>query len=237
VLYLHELHQVVGGREEEHAAAYREGWMPLLARDDDARLLWYLTLAPGAGPSYTVVTWTAVRDGAAWERLARRMVDGDLAAWAREVDPLRRDARASLLLPLPWSPMRDADLAEVPVAGVDHDPVLYLEDTAWPHAGRLEEYVERSGTLYYEETVRRSLEQGIGLLDVVGAFRPALGAGRWREVVLLQRIVRPDLLPWLFAVEIPEEHRRPGTWMHDALALRDRWRSRILRSARWSPFG
>jgi hypothetical protein len=26
-----------------------------------------------------------------------------------------------------------------------------------------------------------------------------------------------------------------GSWMHDALSLRDRWQSRLLRTAAWSP--
>jgi hypothetical protein len=30
--------------------------------------------------------------------------------------------------------------------------------------------------------------------------------------------------------------RAPGTWMHDALSLRDRWESKLLRTATWSPF-
>jgi hypothetical protein len=29
----------------------------------------------------------------------------------------------------------------------------------------------------------------------------------------------------------------PGTWMHDALDVRDDWESRLLRSAPWSPLG
>jgi hypothetical protein len=35
---------------------------------------------------------------------------------------------------------------------------------------------------------------------------------------------------------VPEEFRRPGTWMHEALSLRDRWQSRLLRAAPWSPW-
>ena len=27
----------------------------------------------------------------------------------------------------------------------------------------------------------------------------------------------------------------PGTWMNDALALRDPWESRLLRTTRWLP--
>ena len=39
----------------------------------------------------------------------------------------------------------------------------------------------------------------------------------------------------LLTREVPPELTRPGTWMHDALALRDQWQSRLLRTTRWSP--
>ena len=58
-------------------------WMPTLAEGDDARLLYFLHLTHGTGRAYNVVTITAVRDGAAWERLASRLHDGDLQPWAR----------------------------------------------------------------------------------------------------------------------------------------------------------
>ena len=64
MLFMHEVHTVRGRAEDEFEAAFREGWMPTLAKDDDARLLWYANLAHGSGASYTVVTVTAVRDGA-----------------------------------------------------------------------------------------------------------------------------------------------------------------------------
>ena len=35
--------------------------------------------------------------------------------------------------------------------------------------------------------------------------------------------------------QVPAEHRAPGTWMHDALDVRDDWESRMLRTADWSP--
>ena len=56
MLFLHETHKVVGAREVEFEAAYREGWMPTLAADDDARLLWYTNHAHGSGMAYNVVT-------------------------------------------------------------------------------------------------------------------------------------------------------------------------------------
>ena len=71
MLWLHETHRVRGAHEEEFEAAFREGWMPTLAKDDDARLLYFMHLAHGSGRAYVVTTITAVRDGAAWERVWR----------------------------------------------------------------------------------------------------------------------------------------------------------------------
>jgi hypothetical protein len=40
----------------------------------------------------------------------------------------------------------------------------------------------------------------------------------------------------LLTREIAPEMRAPGTWMHEALELRDQWESKLLRTAAWSPF-
>ena len=34
---------------------------------------------------------------------------------------------------------------------------------------------------------------------------------------------------------LPPHVKGPGTWMHDALELRDQWTSRLLRTSEWSP--
>jgi hypothetical protein len=73
MLLLHEVHTVVGPKEDEFEAAFRDGWMPALAETDDARLCWFLFLAHGTGRAYQVTTITALRDGAAYERLATRI--------------------------------------------------------------------------------------------------------------------------------------------------------------------
>ena len=70
MLFLHETHRVVGTREDDFEAAYREGWMPTLAQDNNARLLWYANHAHDTGLAYNVVTITGIADGAAWESLA-----------------------------------------------------------------------------------------------------------------------------------------------------------------------
>ena len=106
MLLLHEVHEVIGAQEAEFEAAYRDAYLPALATGDDARLLYFLHHAVGTGPSYNVVTITALRDGAAWDRLAERVDAGDLRDWSARLDDLRHDVRAKWLVPLPWSPLQ-----------------------------------------------------------------------------------------------------------------------------------
>ncbi len=235
MLFLHEVHEVVGEREEAFERTFRDEFLPDLARGDDARLLYFLHHTHGSGPSYNVVTVTAIRDGAAWERLARRIDGGDLADWAQRVDDLRHDVTAKILLPLPWSPLAPFDLADVPVDGALHDSTLFMEDTVWPFEGKLEAYVAASGSHYASE-IGRSDDEGKSLLRIAASFRTAYGSHRRREIVLWQKVVRPQGLLPLLTREVPERFKAAGTWMHDALAVRDRWQSRLLRSARWSPW-
>ena len=234
MIFLHEVHEVLGPCETEFEAAFREGFMPALADRGDARLLYFLHQAHGTGASYRVVTLTVIRDGAAWEALARRVDAGDLAEWARGVDALRNDVVAKQLIPLPWSPLQNVVLEEVPT-GAEQEPSLFMEDTVWPHHGQLETYVERSGSHYFA-SMQETARSGRSLLEVEAGFRTAFGSHRRREIVLWQKVVRPEGLVQLLTREVPERYKAPGTWMHDALEVRDRWESRLLRTARWSPW-
>ena len=230
MLFMHEVHKVRGRAEDDFEAAFRDGWMPMLGAEDDARLLWYTNHAHGSGPAYTVVTITAVRDGTAWERLALRVQKGDLRQWMRELDEVRYAVEAKLLMPLPWSPLQDVPFDEVPVDGREHEPTLYLEDTMWPYQDTFNEYIDRCGDQY-----AKSLDRPAPFLTIEAAFRPALGSHLRREVALMQRIHQPEALLNLLRTDIPPEHRAPGTWMHDALDLRDQWTSQLLRTSAWSP--
>jgi hypothetical protein len=230
MLFMHEVHKVRGRAEDDFEAAFRDGWMRALGEGRDARLLWYANHAHGSGPAYTAVTVTAVRDGPAWERLALRVQKGDLQQWMRGLDELRHDVEAKLLVPLAWSPLQDIDFDEVPVDGQEHELTLYMEDTMWPYADKFGEYIDRCGEIY-----SKSLDRPSPLLTIEAAFQPALGSYVRREVALMQRIHDPDALLKLLQTDIPPEMRAPGTWMHDALELRDQWTSRLLRTSSWSP--
>ena len=241
MLLLHEVHEVKGACERKFEAAFRgnpggpDGWLGALAQRSDARLLYFLRHAVGTGPSYNVVTITAIRDGAAFDRLAERVETGDLRDWACALDDLRHDVHARLLVPLPWSPLREVDLAAVPTDGREHALSLFMEDTVWPDEGRLEAYVEAAGTHYSAEMKARSAE-GSALLQIEGSFRTRFGSHLRREIVLWQRVTNPQALLGLLTREIPARFEQPGLWMHDALALRDRWHSKLLRTTAWSPW-
>ena len=233
-LYLHELHRVVGRCEDEFESAFRDpgGWMQRLGERDDARLLWFATQAHGTGPAYRVITITAIADGAAWERLARNMQDGDLTDWVHHADSLRHDVTAKLLLPVRWSPLNDMDLAAEPAVPADHEPTLFMEDTGWPHTP-LDDYVDFWERVYYPLLANQP--EATRLLEIQACWVPALGAGRRPEAILWQRIHSQDRFMKLLTTEVPPEQRAPGTYMDTALDFRDQWESRLLRTAPWSP--
>ena len=235
MLFVHEIHRVMGEHEEAFEDAFRTEWMPALAATADARLLYFMRLAHGTGRAYNFVTVTGVSDGAAWEQLAHRLQLGDLRDWARRIDAMRWDVTAKMLAPAEWSPLQTVDFAHVPTDAGEHDQTLFMEDTAWPHAGMLEDYLEAARD-NYAPSLAEGRHGGRSLLELQAVFCPAWGAAaRRREVILWQRVTRPSGIVGLLTSEVPAEHRAPGTWMHDALRVRDDWESRLLRTAPWSP--
>ena len=98
-----------------------------------------------------------------------------------------------------------------------------------------------NGLLSPERTRRVSggdelLEVGFApLIERAHAFQPVFGTHQTTEVILWQRVVNPKAVMWMLGHDLPPEASAPGTWLHDALEVRDRWESRLLRSAAWSP--
>jgi hypothetical protein len=231
---LHETHAVRGEAEDAFDAALRDDWIPAVAETKGARVAYVLRHTHGTGPSYRLVTLTALESPAAYAALAERAARGPLREVALALDALRHDVEAKLLEPLPWSPLQALDPAAIPARGADHELTLYMEDTVWPREGKLEEYVEKSGAHYAREMAGHE-RAGRAMLKVQAGFRTVFGSGRRREIVLWQQVVDARLVLGLLTREVPAELAKPGTWMHDALALRDQWQSRLLRTTRWSP--
>jgi hypothetical protein len=235
MLFLHETHRVVGACQDEFEAAYREGWMPTLAKEEKARLLWYTNHAHGTGVSYNVVTITGIADGAAWESLVGRTQSGDLRPWMRELDNMRHEVTGKLLLPVAWSPLQTVDLATVPTDGATHPLTMFMEDTGWPYAP-LDDYIQSWDEIYY-----RPLSQapaGMRILEIQACFQVAHGSSKRREAMLWQKIDAANdyaALVHLVTKEVPAQYRGPGSYMHEALKFRDQWESRLLRTSDWSP--
>lgn len=230
MLFLHQVHHVRGLLEDDFEAHYRDGWMVALAGGGDgARLLWYCHQAHGSGPAYRVITVTAVRDGAAYAELVERVASGDLQSWARELDRLQHRSEGKLLVGLPWSPLGEIDLASLPAdPTASHPLTIYMEDTGWPQAP-LDDY-----TAFWREIYAPMLERS-ELLEIIAVFQTAHGAGRRPEAILWQEVRSREGLLRLLETETPEALKQPGTFMYDALLLRDQWESRLLRTAAWSP--
>ena len=134
---------------------------------------------------------------------------------------------AKVLLPVAWAPLQEVDLAAAPVGAETDSPSLYLHDTGWPFPGKLEEYVAALGSIFYPQTRRARM------ISVAACWTVAPGTGRHHEVVLLQKI--EDWTQFSRLLTQGEPPARPGGWMEEGLRYRDRWESKLLRCARWSP--
>ena len=235
MLWVHEVHRVRGADEDEFEAAYRDEWMPAIAATGDAKLLYCAHLTHGSGRAYTVVTITAVEDGAAWGNVVQRVQTGDLREVSRHLDQLRHEVTAKVFTPATWAPVIPADLASVPAdPTLDHEPTLFMEDTVWPFDGMLLDYIAKAEA-QYAPSIAQSGAAGTAIIELQTFLHTAWGTGQRAEVLLWQKIIDQDRLSNLFAAELPPQATAPGTWMHDALVVRDDWRSRLLRTTRWSP--
>ena len=103
----------------------------------------------------------------------------------------------------------------------------------WPQRGKVDDYIAAAGDIYTR--LLGAHAEGDVLLRIEAASQTMPGAGRGPEVTLMQKVHSMPGLVHLLTHDIPAEMSRPGTWMHDALEYRDQWRSKLLRTASWSP--
>ncbi len=229
-----ETHRVIGRHASQFEDLYRHDWMGALSLTDDARLLWYLNHAMGSGPAYQVVTITALSNGSAWESLGRRMLEGDLADLASQMDGYRYQVEGKLAMPVHWSALQAVDLTTIPTDGREHDLSLYMLDTGWPHEP-LDDYIELWDRDYWQYMRQSPDEQK--LLDIVGCFQVAHGSGVRPEAMLMQKIMSFTSLGNLLTRHQEYDPATwPGSYMARGLELRDQWESKLLRTSPWSPW-
>src|SRR3989454_8198285 len=113
MIYVHEVHEVLGGKMEEFGEAVRREWRPLVEDGDRARLLWFWQLTHGTGASYQAVSITAVRDWATWGELVG---DPRLQAWQRRGGARPRGGTAEGPPPAARAPPPEGDPAAPPPA-------------------------------------------------------------------------------------------------------------------------
>lgn len=225
MIFLHEIHEIAGGRMSDFKAAHAD-WRRLVASRGNARALWLWEHTHGTGPSYQAVSVTAVAGWEAWGELVdRRGGDGDLAAWERDVAGIRRELSSKLLLPVAWSPMQAVDLGTSDL--LPHHGSLYLHDTGWPYPGKLDGYIEVLGSVLYPQVQRSQM------IAIEACWRVCPGTGRFSEVVLLQRVLNWEAFSRLLTSG--ERPSRAGDWMEKGLEYRDRWESKLLRPADGAP--
>lgn len=213
MLFVHDVHAVIGEREFDFEDAVRYEYAPAVA-EDGARLLWYMHATHGAGEAYMMVTVTAVPDGAAWQRLNDRLRYGDLMEWRAKVDAMRYRSTSTLLVQAPWSPLGDIDLDSVPLpAGEDRDTTVFREDV-----------LEAPGIA---TALQPRQPESADVLECVAAFTPAFdGDGSAR---ILYRLKRTDA--WFTPYGWDDWPGSLAPAQRDDLSRS----SRMLRMTSWSP--
>jgi hypothetical protein len=71
------------------------------------------------------------------------------------------------------------------------------------------------------------------MLTIVGCLVTAPGTGRHHEALILQRL--DDWSRFAELLRAGEQGAQRGGWMEAGLQYRDRWESKLLRCAPWSP--
>jgi hypothetical protein len=219
VLFLHDVHAAIGAHEIDLDDAVRDVYAPTVA-DDDARLAWYLYSAHGAGDAYIVSMITALRDGAAWERLSRRLRYGDLADWLLDIDRFTYWSQSTLLVGTDWSPTGALDFDALPSAAEEHEVRVFREDTlAGPGI---------------ERAIADPKPADGDVLECVAGFRPFFAPrDEAQEVTVLYRVTSADALEGAFAADFGW-----SDWSGSlAPTLPDgaHGTTRMLRNVPWSP--
>jgi hypothetical protein len=233
VLFVNEVHQLIGTSGAAFEEHLRRRWAPELARDDDVRLVWCARSMPGAVSGPEIVTWTAVADGAALQRLGERIRHGDLREGAAALGAARRSVTRRVVSQLKFSTL-DVDLTAIPGQPEPHREQgdLYVHDFVLPQPGMQREFETKLAEVH--AFLREYTELGTPLW---ACFETITGGGTHPENVMVTRVANAEALTRMLTLEMPREAVVPGMWLVDGLKVRDTWTSRLMRSVPWSPIG
>lgn len=231
MLVILEENRVIGRKKDEFEETYRRGWLKL--RDDpDLTPLWYFDVVHGAGPSYRVLTVTAIPDGAAFERVNQRVAEGDLTSWVAELDSYRYESVSRVVTPMSWSPLRElpTDLADI---SENRQKTFYWYTRGWPHLTQ-EEYMRFLYERWYKP------DQGVldgGVAEVDAFFETVWGSGRKPEGIELAKIISIPKLQLLLQEDESMQMDWRADYLQSGLEVRDKWDTTLLRTSPWSPLG
>jgi hypothetical protein len=231
MIVLHQIHQVSASpsTRRQFASLFKEDWLPALAGDADARLLWYAEPSASAIHSDEVVSMIAVRDGTALDRLGSSLRTGALAGLAHATAKLRSGVQTRLLKALDYDPS-GLDFDAIPTTPVTHPAALYMHDFVPPVIGQNRAYGDMMRARYMDLS-----SQELSGVVLRLSWETVAGGGPMPEMFNLSQIRDVDALIRLLTVEIPAEYKKMGSWMWEALAVRDRWTTRLMSCSDWSP--
>jgi hypothetical protein len=231
MIILHQVHRLPTGpsAKQRFADLFREEWLPHLAKGSDARLLWYGEPTASAIRSNEAISMILLQDVAALERFGLQTRTGELAALAARTNDYRDGVETRLLKALDYDPS-GITFDTVPTQPVSHEPAVYMHDFVPPVIGQNRGYVDMMRARYMDLS-----SQDLSGVVLRMSWETVAGGGPVPEMFNLSQVRDVDALIRLISIEIPAEYKKMGTWMWEALAVRDRWTTRLMRCVDWSP--
>jgi hypothetical protein len=230
MLWLHQVHRLLPSTRDAFEQHVRHEWLPAVAARPGARLAWFGASSRGSKYADEAVTITGVTDGSALAELGARAHDGDLTATASALAALRTGVDTRVLESLDYDPLKITSVAEIPGEPQQQAGRYYMHDFVPPALGNMLGYEQMMRERYMALT-----EQDLSGVVLRISWRTVPGGGPLPEMFNLSEIRSTDALDRLVCEEIPREYKAMGTWMWTALEARDRWATRLVRSATWSP--
>jgi hypothetical protein len=229
LFFVHEIHALDPSDADAFAASLRDEWVPALA-GHDTRLVWAVRSVAASISFPEIITLTAVNDGVALERLAERTRDGDLRELSQQLGARRRSHTSRVVAALEEFNPYTVDLDGLPLVRPEAPTELYIHDFVIPRLG-----MQRIYEVQMREYFMKMLEIEALPMKTWAGFETVAGGGRTPESIMVTHVNNSRALAELVVHGSPRVRVEPGTWMADALKLRDTWTSRLVRSLPWSP--